>query len=375
VTWKERQIRSRRFWSSLTPLATVQFFLGVFFLFACIAFVQAPRQGPVGPIFASAGLSGAIAVVFGFLGTRAYYKTLILAAVLAFVVLPAFVHWVSPPNGPAGPGISFGAIGAIICIITGYTLMLLFIGTQGRRHARLQAEVDLAAQIHRALAPAVEQRVGGFEFCGESKPSGVMGGDLLDLVAHGDDWLCYVADVAGHGVAAGVVMGVVKSAARTWLMTGARQDGEGMLPSLNRVLGAMLPPESYVTFAALRSTSGAALRFAAAGHPPLLHFHAGDGSVSRHGLENFPLGMFPEAEFTAGQFDCAPGDVLALFTDGLTDIEDAHGRDFGLEGLESALLAGARRPLAEARAGVLAAARAFGPQSDDQTLLLIRRLA
>jgi serine phosphatase RsbU (regulator of sigma subunit) len=235
--------------------------------------------------------------------------------------------------------------------------------------------VKLAGQIHRTLAPAIDARAGEFDFCGDSNPSGVMGGDLLDLVARGEGWLCYLADVSGHGVAAGVVMGVVKSAARTWLATGVRDGGDGMLPSLNRVLLALLPPENYVTFAALRSLPGGTLRFAAAGHPPLLHFHAADGAVTRHEMENFPLGLFPAVDFAAGQFTCAPGDTLALFTDGLTDVFDGHGREFGLEGLEAALAAAGRLPLPQARDAIVAAARAFGPQSDDQTLLLLRRRA
>ena len=65
--------------------------------------------------------------------------------------------------------------------------------------------------------PPIARRIGSFEFCGISIPSGEVGGDLIDLVESNGHWIGYVADVSGHGVGAGLLMGMAKSSARTQL--------------------------------------------------------------------------------------------------------------------------------------------------------------
>jgi serine phosphatase RsbU (regulator of sigma subunit) len=70
--------------------------------------------------------------------------------------------------------------------------------------------MELASEIHRALVPDIETRIGSFELFGRSVPSGQVGGELIDVVENGDKWIPYIAD-AGRGVAPGVLMGMVKS--------------------------------------------------------------------------------------------------------------------------------------------------------------------
>lgn len=371
MTWKERQLRSRRFWTQLPPQATALFFLSVFCLFASIGFIA--TGGSFADAATGAVFSGIIAVGFGFLGTRAYFRVVAGLALLLFVVLPwAQRRWFPAPPSAATPATGPASWAAVAAIIAGYLLMLFFIGTEGRRYYRLHTEIELAADIHKALAPPVAARAGGFEFAGASRPSGEVGGDLLDFVSAPAGWLAYIADVSGHGVAAGVLMGVVKSAARTWLS--AHRDGQGgLLPGLNRTLVELLPAESFVTFAALAATANGELRFVAAGHPPLLHYHAATASITQLRLENLPLGLFAEAEFSAATVACAPGDVLALYTDGMVEIFNSHNGEFGIEQLSVALAQAAVLPLVEAVDRLLATVRAFGPQTDDQTLLLARR--
>ena len=62
------------------------------------------------------------------------------------------------------------------------------------------AEMELASDIHRVLAPRIETTIGSFEFYGRSLPSGQVGGDLIDVVQSTDRWIAYIADVSGHGV-------------------------------------------------------------------------------------------------------------------------------------------------------------------------------
>ncbi|HWG38446.1 MAG TPA: PP2C family protein-serine/threonine phosphatase [Terriglobales bacterium] len=371
MSWKQHQAANIRFWKSLPPLANALFFFGVFSLFASIGFITSPGRLRDGAI--SAGFSGAIAAGFAFLGTRGRTRAMVALMVLLFVVWPqADRLFHLPVHMQAGQPIAASALGAMIAVITGYILMLVFIGTEGRRYFRLHAEVDLAGQIHRALAPAIACRCGQFEVAGASHPSGEVGGDLLDVVTTPEGWFAYLADVSGHGIAAGVLMSLVKSGARTAL--DANPSPADVLPTLNRVLAGLLPEESYVTLASVAGNCDATLRFAAAGHPPMLHYQAASGTVAPLTVENFPLGMFGEAVFAATEVRCAPGDIVALFTDGLTEIFKADRREFGQDGLSAVLKAHAAAPLTECVAAMQSAARAWGPQTDDQTLLLLRCL-
>ncbi len=396
MEWIREARRGREFWRKMPLRAFAIFTAAVFCLFACFGLIGA--VGTAQPWYAVlyAGLySGIVGAGFGVFGARGHYKLMIVFGLLVFVAWPLVFNWLQP-GWQALPKarLDFAGIVAVAAVITGYILFLWFIGTEGRRHNRLETEVALAGQIHRGLAPAVDRRVGGFEFAGASEPSGQVGGDLLDLIATPDGdaapgWLAYVADVSGHGVAAGVLMGVVKSAAHAWLLAseGARRTqaasaggGAGaaggerydLLPGLNRVLCDLLPQESYVTLGALAATEGGQLRYAAAGHPALLHYHQRSGELTPHGCENFPLGMFATASFNSVEVTAEPGDVLAIYTDGMYEIFNHAGGEFGLEGLTAALRQAAAKPLAEAVQAVISAARAFGHQTDDQTLLLVR---
>ncbi len=351
------------------------FFLSVFFLFASVGMIGGIGTGADTASTALSGLlSGSTGVVYAFLGTRGYFRGLVAVTLIEFVAWPlADRHWLHDPGVSRAMG--FGAIGATAGIVLGYVLILAFIGREGRRYFRLQTEIDLAGEIHHALAPAVDAKLGAFEFGGQSQASGKVGGDLLDLIAD-EEWAAYIADVSGHGVAAGVLMGVVKSAAHAYRFDGGSdQKAEGWLPALNRTLFEIMPPEKYVTFAGVRpaGAAGEALRVFVAGHPPLLHYHAATRTATAIEIENFPLGMFANPTFHSETVACEPGDVVLLYTDGITEVCNAGQEEFGQGRLAELLCTVAAQPLATAASAIIAAVCGFGVQSDDQTVLLVRR--
>jgi serine phosphatase RsbU (regulator of sigma subunit) len=83
--------------------------------------------------------------------------------------------------------------------------------------------------------------------------------------------------------------------------------------------------------------------------------------------------MFDDYRFTSATLTCDRGDLLALITDGLTEVFDARDEQLGIDPVKAILASAASRPLAEVAEAIVAAARAHGAQIDDQTLLLIRR--
>jgi sigma-B regulation protein RsbU (phosphoserine phosphatase) len=265
------------------------------------------------------------------------------------------------------------AVLTIFCLTLGYVLFMMVILREGTRSMMLRAEMALARDIHQSLVPPLDRRMDGIEICGISIPSGDVGGDLVDHVdLPGGRWIGYVADVSGHGVPAGLLMGMVKSSTRTRLQTPATL--VELLVDLNRIVIDARRPNMFVTFAAVRATEAGRVEFTLAGHLPIFRLRPGAADVETLSVSQIPLGILESHPFESGTSDWEPGDVLALVTDGLAEVFDREDREFGLDGIRQRLVALAGRPLPEIRDGVLAAVRAHGPQLDDQTLLLIRRV-
>jgi serine phosphatase RsbU (regulator of sigma subunit) len=246
------------------------------------------------------------------------------------------------------------------------------------RYLRARAEIELARQIHQVLVPAVSMTIGEFEFAGFSVPSGEVGGDLVDVVplprlppsGGPDAWFGYVADVSGHGVSSGVVMGMFKSALRMRLLH--RGPLAVLLADLNRVLFPLKSGSMFVTLSCVRWEEPN-LEYAVAGHLPILRVRHGAREAEEITTAQIPIAMFEEYPFTSAALTCARGDLLALITDGLTEVFDVRDVELGIERVKQILVASTARPLRELADEIVAAARAHGRQIDDQTLLLIRR--
>lgn len=377
--------RSQDYWKSLPVTPRVIALLGVFFLFSTIGFsidvVQMGRQ-PVLGLVLFVLLNGLFAVAYALGGTllrKQWWKAVIPIAIAQQLVLNLVGNLIPPAPLPSQitpayiahmhERLSFNAYGTMAAMVLGYACLAYVLITEGRRYFRAHAEIELASEIHRTLVPTIDTRICDFEFYGRSVPSGEVGGDLIDVLGDDKGWTAYIADVSGHGVAPGVVMGMVKSAARMRLSSGERS--VDLLERLNSVLCSVTRPEMFVTFAYLASNGGR-LEFSTAGHPAILHYHAASNEFSEVRCSNLPLGMFDGQSFASGTVDCAPGDLLLLVTDGLLEVEDAKGEEFGLEGVKAVLSQHARDPVSAIFQELLDAARRHGRASDDQSLLLVR---
>ena len=353
----------------LAPLAS-----GIFALFALFGpIIDILSGGHITPavVVMTSLVCGLVAFGYAFGAMRRNWWLFLTAVgihVLWFTLVPG------SRTGASGQGASVqlkaDAIAVIVLMLVAYGAFLGFINGTAARYLRVRAEVDLAHDIHQVLVPAIDTRAGAFEFLGFSAASGDVGGDLVDVVETGPGWFGYVADVSGHGVSSGVVMGMFKSALRMRL----RQGGaiSSLLDDLNTVLYPLKSTAMYVTVACVRGGDGGAVEFAVAGHLPILRVGAG-GAVDEITTPQVPVGMFEEYTYTSAPLEVATGELLALLTDGLIEVFDKADRELGLDAVKARLAALAGRPLREIADAIVAQARAHGAQMDDQTLLLIRR--
>ena len=353
------------------------FFAGTFFVFlptGLLTDVTALGATPVGRLVISSVIAGGTAVVYVVVARFGAHWMAVLAP-FHFFGMAALNRWLEP-LGPelAGPilqarlGLDVGF--TVLSLVAGFSLLSAFVRVEGARHGRLKAEVELARQIHRVLVPALATRLAGVEVRGMSAPSGEVGGDLVDVVEHEGRWTAYVVDVSGHGVASGLLMGMVKSAARVALGGGATL--APLLTLLNRVIFDLKSPTMYATFAGLQSAGGAALEFTLAGHLPILRRRPGVAAVAELTMAQLPIAMFDDTTYDATRIETEPGDLFVILTDGLTELVNAKDQELGLDRLKALVAAHGDEPLEALERRIFDAARAHGPQLDDQSLLLVR---
>lgn len=309
--------------------------------------------------------------------------------VLVLIVLQFFLgrilSWVGTWMGnafnlhlvPTEQGIHFAATCMLLASIGSYVAFVTFIRTEGKRALSLQNELDLAHNIQRTLVPTLEIRTPRFELYGISQPSEKVGGDLVDAVTlPNGDLVAFLADVSGHGLPASILMGRVKTAARTALLDACINAPAETLPSLLNRLNTVLPqvkdPTSYVTFTGFRLCADGSVFCALAASPPIVQWHAAPQSISHCEEPQFPVGLFPVSQYDGFPLEAAPGDLFVVATDGILEVADKSGEEFGIERLNSIIAAGPREPLPQLASKILDAARRFGAQLDDQTILLAR---
>ena len=357
----------------------IYFYAAVFSLFASVGVLVllmgttylSPLQ-----IVLNIVISGGFAITYAAVSIwRRYWLIPVLGVCegVLFALLGAHYHARSQlitPGSPLQRQLEILGLIGIVSVVLGYVLFVVFFASQGARYFRAHNEIAMAAEIHRALVPPIHKTLASFEVYGVSVPSGDVGGDLVDVAEDGQLWTGYVADVSGHGVSAGLLMAMFKTAVRT---RGKAVSSGELLTEVHRALYPLKTPNMFATVAVLQWT-GRAFNLALAGHLPLLHYLHSSGKVRLYPAFDLPLGVLPEQTFSSTEVLCQTGDILVLLTDGLTEVFDKNGREMGIEPIKRALVRSATRRLPELSANLLEVALNFGKQSDDQTVLIIRHL-
>jgi serine phosphatase RsbU (regulator of sigma subunit) len=266
--------------------------------------------------------------------------------------------------------IVFDAIGILVGTIAGYRVLIDFIRTEGLAAVRSQTELALAHGIQETLVPTLSLQIDRFEIYGKSIPSTEMGGDLVDVVERDGTLLAYVADISGHGLAAGQLMGMLKTAVRVSLQF--RQDPVAVMESADRVLPAVKEANMYATIALLYFDGISEVEYSVAGHPPILHYRALTRDIARLALEQFPLGLMPGGSYASQRVSYSPRDLFLMISDGISEVPNETDEEFGLDRLEQLLRENAVQPLPQLWELIMGEVKRHGVQQDDQTLLLLR---
>jgi hypothetical protein len=185
--------------------ALVAFLVGVFLIFSIVGLasdIAEMGRAPTLRYVLSILLSGVFPVFYagaGFELRNQFWKALVPLFAVHVVLMNVLVRWLPARPQPAQMSaadiawlqsrLNLDELAIIFAVFVGYGCFLYVAITEGRRLLRVQAEMELAAEIHHVLVPAIDTKIGGFEFYGHSLPSGEVGGDLIDPAGSEDHWV------------------------------------------------------------------------------------------------------------------------------------------------------------------------------------------
>jgi sigma-B regulation protein RsbU (phosphoserine phosphatase) len=196
----------------------------------------------------------------------------------------------------------------------------------------INRQLETAREVQTRLLPSEAPELVGYDIAGICIPTDDIGGDYFDYISFSPSRLgLAIADVSGHGISSALVM----TAFRALLRTQARGQSTpaGIASMINQILPEFTGDHHFVTalYAVLEAASGE-LTYVSCGHPAPLNLHA-SGEVEKLNNHNPALGIFQDLNYTDGTSTMDEGDILVMYTDGVTELMDRAGQTFGLQRL------------------------------------------
>jgi sigma-B regulation protein RsbU (phosphoserine phosphatase) len=239
---------------------------------------------------------------------------------------------------------------------------------------RVARDMEIAREVQSRLFPQFLPPLKTLQYTGACIQARVVGGDYYDFLDLGEGRLGIVlADISGKGIAAALLMANLQANLRSRFMV-ALEDPHQLLQSVNQLFVENTPEDSYATlFYADYDDANHCLRYANCGHNPPLLLRA-NGDVERLGATATVLGLFTNWNCEVKKVSVGPGDVLVIYTDGVTEAPDRAGEEFGESRLVEIVRAHQQRPVKEMLSVILHEVQQFSGacQADDLTLVIAR---
>ncbi len=239
---------------------------------------------------------------------------------------------------------------------------------------RMDREIELAASIQRTILPASLPEVEGLDICGANRPTRQVGGDFYDVFPLPGGRVGFaVADVSGKGVPAALLVSTVHACLHLLFDTG-RDDLVSIVALVNQHLVRFSSARKFATlFLCVFEPESRVLKYVNAGHNPGILVSGETACLL--GPSGIPVGMFPNATHREEVRTLLAGDLLVLYSDGITEAQDSTEAEFGMERLQELVVSGRESTPAGLTRGIFDAVDEFTrgtAQYDDQTVLVAR---
>ena len=243
---------------------------------------------------------------------------------------------------------------------------------------RVTKELELAGRIQRELLPSHIPKIGGIQIAAGLIPAEEIGGDCFDFIPLDKDRiLIYVGDVTGHGVPSGLVVAIANAVVYSFARCETVKD---ILVSANHILRQKTSPNMFLTMIMAKwDNSKERLSYVSAGHERMLFYSLDEKKVHMAPGGGMALGMLPDIStlLEEREVQMKSGDVLVLYSDGITEAQNDKKEPFGMERLKRILRECGSLPSAEAvKNAVLSELKEFiggTKQIDDVTIVVVRR--
>ena len=343
------------------------------------------------------------ALVFGSIGAVAYADSIATSVSLGFLYfLPlgiSAIVWRSQVSyplaavcvflhdlfGPSYPN-SAARITHNLSALVGFTFVIYVIHRYVEQKEQLDKQVrqqrdqllhdvELAARVQRMFLPISRPSIAGLEIAGMMQPVRGVGGDYYDYIPIDEHTIqVVIADVAGKGVSAALLMSA--TAAAVQLEATDKRDMLEVVDRLNNGIHSVSEGDRYVTLLLANIDARShSLRYVNCGHNPALLFQAKTHDVVPMNSSCFPVGMFDSMGCEINRTDLAAGDVLVLYTDGITEAENPQGEEFGVERLSTLIQSGYMLSADGLMNNILESATDFCRETgfnDDVTILVVK---
>jgi phosphoserine phosphatase RsbU/P len=306
-----------------------------------------------------------------------YLAALIIALVGLFKLFRGFTLVQLPfglplfPIAVIVPAWADGTLALLVSLLLVNLLVLLEVADR----LSLKGELEVAREIQLAMLPAGTFRTGDVEVCGATRPANTVGGDFYDILPLADGRVIVtLGDVAGKGSPAALLMALLLAVLRT--LADERLEPRALMERLNAQICRHSPASRFITvFYAVYDPPTGRLAYVNAGqNPPLIRRH--DGRFERLHGTGVALGMFEGSTYAAAESRIAPGELLVLYSDGITEAENRTAQPLEETGLQALVDQDAWASPAALCANIIRGVEIHAESTrfaDDLTVLVLKR--
>jgi sigma-B regulation protein RsbU (phosphoserine phosphatase) len=309
---------------------------------------------------------------------RALYLVALFVAVLG--VLKLYRGWASISVPFGTPFFNVGMFApqwadGTFALLVSFILVNLLLLVEVADRLSLKGELEVAREIQLAMLPTGTYAAGDADICGVTRPANTVGGDFYDVLPLADGRVIItIGDVAGKGSPAALLMALLLAVLRT--LVDENLEPCALVARLNTQICRHSPGSRFITlFYGIYTPGTGELTYVNAGqNPPLLR--RTDGTIERLAGTGIALGMFEGSTYEAAESIVRSGDILVLYSDGVTEAENPAGQPFEESGLDRVVAAHGLETPAELAPAILRAVEAHARDSrftDDLTVLILKR--
>ena len=299
---------------------------------------------------------------------RAIYGAALVATLIGVAELAQEIHWLIVPHPVFAPG--------TLWLVAGFILLNLLVLLEVADRLSLKNDLEIARSIQQAMLPRGAYQSPGIEAFGITRPANTVGGDFYDILPLPDGRLLLaLGDVAGKGSPAALLMALLLAMMRTLVDEGL--EGAELMTRLNVQIVKHAPRSRFVTlFLATLDPASGDLTFVNAGqNPPLLR--RANGRYEQLNAGGIALGMFDKSTYVEGHVTFAAGDIIVMYSDGITEAESSAGVPFDEAGVQRVVDGPGWASSKELGWAMFAAVEEHTSERrllDDLTILVARRL-